>query len=103
MVFTLVLFSAPFSGGLFLAAPLHALHFHCTQVCNVHLTYDPHIHGAMFSSFLGVGQNVLVANHYRNAKGRGKIWGSREDSDYSTGHILTLWLCQNSELENGDL
>lgn len=23
----------------------------------------------MFSSFLGVGQNVLVANHYRNAKG----------------------------------
>lgn len=38
-------------------------------VCNVHLSYDPHIHGAMFSSFLGVGQNVLVANHYRNAKG----------------------------------
>lgn len=38
-------------------------------VCNVHLTYDPHIHGAMFSSFLRVDRNVLVANHYRNAKG----------------------------------
>lgn len=44
-------------------------------VINVHYAYDPHIHGAMLSSFLRVDQSVLVANHYRNAKGSRTEYG----------------------------